>query len=91
MRVYGKTILLLLISKSVTEYDKVTAAFNRSGINDILAAIDEYYMNAFSPEITTAMKIVDESEIVAKLICEHSEVGGKKWLKDRVYRNEIST
>lgn len=76
-----KTILLLLISKSVTENDKVTAAFNRSGINDILAAIDEYYMNAFSPEITTAMKIVDESEIVAKLICEHSEVGGKNGSK----------
>lgn len=39
-----KTILLLLISKSVTENDKVTSAFNRSGINDILAAIDEYYI-----------------------------------------------
>ena len=50
-----KVILLLLISKSITENDKVLPAFSKSGINNILAAIDDYYMNAFSPEITNAM------------------------------------
>ncbi len=76
-----KVILLLLISKSITENDKVLPAFSKSGINNILAAIDDYYMNAFSPEITNVMKVVDESEIVAKLICQYSEVGGKSGQK----------
>lgn len=76
-----KVILLLLISKSITENDKVLPAFIRSGINDILSAIDEYYMNAFSPEITNVMKVVDESEIVARLICQHSEAGAKSGYK----------
>lgn len=33
-------------------------------------------MNAFSPEITNVMKIMDESEIIAKIISKHAEVGG---------------
>lgn len=76
-----KVILLLLISKSITDNDKVVSAFTKSGIGDILAAIDDYYMNAFSPEITNVMKVIDESEIVAKLIFEHSELGGKSGQK----------
>lgn len=72
-----KVILLLLISKSITDNDKVVTAFTKSGIDDILAAIDDYYMNAFSPEIINVMKVIDDSEIVAKLIFQHSELGGK--------------
>ncbi|MCD7837762.1 MAG: hypothetical protein LUG65_02470 [Clostridiales bacterium] len=71
-----KVILLLLISKSITDNDKVVTAFTKSGIDNILAAIDDYYMNAFSPEIINVLKVIDESEIVAKLIFQHSEFGG---------------
>lgn len=71
-----KVILLLLLSKNVTEQDKIISIFNKSNISLLNEAIDEYYMNAFSPEITNVMKVVDESEIVAKLISKYAEVGG---------------
>lgn len=71
-----KTILLLLLAKSVTSNDKVVSAFNRSNLDDLMLAIDEYYNRAFSPEIVNALKIVDKSEIAAKLICQYAEVGG---------------
>lgn len=42
-----------------------------------MKAIDEYYMNAFTPEIVTALKIIDSTELAAKLVCKYSEVSGK--------------
>ena len=30
----------------------------------------------FSPEIINALKIVDKSEVAAKLVCQHAEIGG---------------
>ena len=72
-----KVILLLLISKSITDNDKVVTAFTKSGIDEILAAIDDYYMNAFSPEIINVMKFIDDREILAKLIFQHIELCGK--------------
>ncbi len=71
-----KVILLLLLAKNVSEQDKVVSIFNKSNISDLNSAIDEYYMNAFSPEITNVMKIMDESEIIAKLISKYAEAGG---------------
>lgn len=76
-----KVILLLILSKSLTEDDKAVSFFNKSGLENIIKAIDEYYMNAFSPEIITALKIVDETELAAKLICKYSEVSAKEGIK----------
>ncbi len=70
-----KVILLLILSKSITDNDKVISPFNRSGIEKLNAAIDDYYMNAFSPEIITALKIIDETSLAAKLISKYAEVG----------------
>ena len=36
----------------------------------------EYYENAFAPEISTILKVVDESEIVARIISKFVEAGG---------------
>ena len=45
-------------------------------------AIDEYYLNAFSPEIISVMRVMDESDIVAGLISKHlSAKGGVKEVK----------
>ena len=74
-------ILLLLISKSISEDDKIISIFQRSNIDNLIKAIDEYYMNAFTPEIITALKIVDETELAAKLVCKYSEVSGKSGKK----------
>lgn len=71
-----KAILLLLIAKSIKEDDKAVSRFNKSNLEDLIKAIDEYYNNAFSPEIVSALKIVDKSEVAAKLVCKYMEVGG---------------
>lgn len=71
-----KVIILLLLAQNVSEQDKVVSIFNKSNISALNSAIDEYFMNAFSPEITNVMKVIDESEIVAKLISKYAEVGG---------------
>lgn len=71
-----KVILLLLLAKMVTKKDKKVTSFNKNNIDLLNDAIDEYYMNAFIPEITNVMKILDESDIVAKIISKHAEAGG---------------
>lgn len=71
-----KTILLLLLAKSVTDNDRVVSVFNKSNLSELMQAIDEYYNRAFAPEIVNALKIVDKSEIAAKLVYKHAEIGG---------------
>lgn len=71
-----KTIILLILAKNVTDNDKALSPFQKSSLNALLDAIDEYYNNAFSPEIVNALKVVDKSDIVAKLICKYAEAGG---------------
>lgn len=73
-----KVILLLLLGKGIDENDKEKILFNKSNLNQLMRAIDEYYMNAFSPEIVTALKIVDSTELAAKLVCKYSEVSGNE-------------
>lgn len=72
-----KTILLLLLAKSITSGDKVVSAFNKTNLDSLIMAIDEYYNKAFSPEIINALKIVDKSDMVAKLVYKYVEVGGE--------------
>lgn len=73
-----KVIILLLISQYITKNESVVASFNKSKLKSLNKAIANYYNNAFNPEITTIMKIMDESEIVAKLLSKAAETGGKK-------------
>jgi len=71
-----KTIIFLLLSKNITDNDKVISVFNKSNLSNLMNAIDEYYNKAFSPEIINALKIVDKSEFAAKLVCKYAEMGG---------------
>lgn len=71
-----KAILLLLLAKSVTNGDKVVSKFNKNNLDELMSAIDKYYNSAFSPEIVNALKIVDKSELAAKLVCKYAELGG---------------
>lgn len=71
-----KTILLLLLAKSVADHDKIVSLFTKNNLPDLMQAIDEYYNKAFAPEIVNALKIVDNSEFAAKLVFKYAEVGG---------------
>lgn len=70
-----KVILLLIVSKTISEDDKIISKFNKSNVKQLINVIQDYYNNAFSPEITTVMKVMDDSEEVAKIISNIAELG----------------
>lgn len=72
-----KTILLLLLAKTITNNEKTLSIYNRNNHSKLMSAIDEYYNYAFSPEIISALKIVDSSELAAKIICKYVDIGAK--------------
>lgn len=73
-----KTILLLLMAKSITKDDlKQKILTGNQRLSLLQKVIDDYYNNAFSPEITYAFKVVDNSEVLAKLMTEHTELSIK--------------
>lgn len=71
-----KAILLLLLSQSITENNKIISS--PSNLSNVMKAINQYYNDAFSPEIINALKIVDNSELAARLLFKNVELGTKK-------------
>ena len=71
-----KTILFVLIAKSIKEKE-ITSSNTRKIYKKLNQALDEYYNNAFSPEIVSALKITDQSELAAKLMNKHVEIGAE--------------
>ncbi len=74
-----KVIVCLLLSQQIREHDRkgiISKRFARfTAVQD---AIDEYYANAFSPEISNAMLIVQESKLVAELLSKHATAKGEQ-------------
>lgn len=73
-----KTLILLIFCETLSE--KIESRFfgnNRASIRNIKNAIDEFYKNAFSPEIITALNFIEHSELAVKLLAKHAEAGGK--------------
>jgi hypothetical protein len=72
-----RTILLLLMAKKIQKDEPAGGLLlKRKHFTLIQNAIDEYYQNAFSPEILVALQITDESKLFAELISKHLRVGG---------------
>jgi len=72
-----KVILYLLLSQQIKERrgkDFVFGAFNK--FKNLQAAIDEYYVHAFSPEILYALQFIEGSKTAAELIAKHAKLGG---------------
>jgi hypothetical protein len=63
-----KVIILLLLGETVTDKDKVKTIYNKSIISDIVSAINDYYANAFKPEIITVLNMLNESKVIAGII-----------------------
>jgi len=73
-----RTLLLLLFCEELSK--KIEVNFwsgKQSTARNIRSAIDEFYNNAFSPEILIALKFVENSEVAAKLLSKYAEVGAK--------------
>lgn len=72
-----KAILLLVLAKSIVEDGKITrfGPFDKGNLSSLKDAIDEYSRNAFTPEILSASKIIDNSDAAAKIVSKYMEIG----------------
>lgn len=69
-----KTLILLLFCETLAQ--KIETNFfgkNKIAVSKIKAAIDEFYENAFSPEIITALNFIEHSEAAAKVLAKYAE------------------
>lgn len=88
-----KVILYLLLSQHVVEREGGVEFLRRfTKMADVQKAIDEYYNNAFSPEILQALEFIQESKIAAELIAKHATAGavqkdGLKFSESRFQTN----
>jgi DNA replication protein DnaC len=74
-----RVILLLLLAQSVTEKDCDLSILKRNKLFQKLKdAIDSYYNGAFSPEIITALKIVEGNETSVRLMYKILEGSSKE-------------
>jgi hypothetical protein len=72
-------ILLLLLSDSITDDELANHYFTRKKrIKAIKRAIDEYYAYAFSPEITSAFSLVENSKRAAELFYKFLTASGEE-------------
>jgi hypothetical protein len=63
-----KVIILLLISMQINEKDLTNSRFQKkSKYLSLLNTINDYYDNAFSPEIVYALEMISTDELLAKL------------------------
>ena len=65
-----------MISSGISEKDINSSLLTASPLKNLLKAIDDYYLNAFHPEVITALKIIDQSKLAAELICKYSKIEG---------------
>lgn len=69
-----KVIIFLLLSKQIHERESGNPLFAKfSKFRALHDAIQEYYSQAFSPEIIHALRFVQESKLVAELFLKHAK------------------
>lgn len=73
-----KVIIYLLIAEKIRQDEVKNPILARFGkFHNLIKAIDEYYANAFSPEIIHAISFVEKSKEAAELISKHFKLGGE--------------
>ncbi len=74
-----KIILYLLISEQIASHESGASFYTQfKKFRNLKSAIDEYYKNAFTPEILYAIQFAENSEIAAQLIHKYAQIGGKE-------------
>jgi hypothetical protein len=74
-----KVILYLLIAQQIGDMASTTSRLlGFSKFKAIREAIDEYYANAFAPEIIHAMQFVEHSKQAAELIFKYAKAGSEQ-------------
>lgn len=80
-RTIWRVIVLLLLAKSVGKNDLEWQFSKTTKYNSLMNAVDDFYQQAFSPEIHTVMNFVEGSNVAVELISKHLKLGGSKNLK----------
>ncbi len=74
-----KVIILLLLSRSIKSEELDHNPFTKSlRIRALNQAVDDYYANAFAPEIIYALNWIEDSKVAAELIAKYLKIGGEK-------------
>ncbi len=74
-----KVILYLLMSRQVLDKEGTLSRLrNYTKFSSLNSAIDEYYANAFSPEIIQALNFVQDSKFAAELIHKYAKLSGEE-------------
>jgi len=72
-----KVILMLLLSEFVTSRELKYPVFQRfSKFKALKDSVDEFYLNAFSPEILSAINFAEESSLSASILNKNFQVAG---------------
>jgi hypothetical protein len=70
-----KVIIFLLLAEQVIEHDdSILGRFIK--LRSLKSAVNEFYANAFAPEIINAIQFAEKADVSAKLLAEHAQVGG---------------
>lgn len=73
-----KVILFLLLANRIRTIESENSIFKSSSSFDALQnAIDEYYINAFSPEIINALNFVEKTKNSAELVSKYFKILGE--------------
>lgn len=74
-----KVLIYLLLAERVRNKESETSIFKSSDKFDALqSAINEYYLNAFSPEIIHALNFVEKTKASAELISKYFKAVGEQ-------------
>ena len=74
-----KVILLLLLSQRIKQREQSSRIMgNIMKFRDINKAVEEYYQDAFSPEIQYALSFVEESKLAAQIMLKYAGAEAEK-------------
>lgn len=72
-------IILLLLAQNISNDDLNHSHFKKQSVlKSLLKAIDEYFHKAFSPEIITILKLIEQSKLTAELISKYARIEGSE-------------
>ena len=69
-----KVIIYVLLAQQIRKKEPSIVLKGLSKFSGLEKAIDEFYKNAFSPEIQTAILFAEEAEVAAKLIAKFADI-----------------
>jgi hypothetical protein len=75
-QIWQVIIYLLLAQHIRDEATRITQLARYARFNQLAAAIDEYYLQAFSPEIIFALQFIEKSKLAAELLAKHAHIQG---------------